>query len=81
MTDYKTMRVPVADWQAAKAAKRENETWGDYLRRCVEADSTGTQEGVERGVATEVEQLRDSLATIEERTGRIERTLEEVTGR
>lgn len=34
MTDYKTMRVPVEAWEAAREAKREGETWGQYLRRC-----------------------------------------------
>jgi len=36
MTDYKTMRVPEAAHEAASNAKREDETWGEYLRRCAE---------------------------------------------
>lgn len=34
MTDYKTMRVPREAWEDAKAAKGDEETWGEYLRRC-----------------------------------------------
>lgn len=35
-TEYKTMRVPESDWKVAKNAKKDDETWGDYLRRCSE---------------------------------------------
>lgn len=34
--EYKTMRVPVPAWEAAREAKGENETWGEYLLRCAE---------------------------------------------
>jgi len=34
--DYKTMRVPEDAYEQAKAAKRDGETWGEYLRRCGE---------------------------------------------
>ena len=34
--DYKTMRVPEDAYDEAKAAKRDGETWGEYLRRCGE---------------------------------------------
>lgn len=36
MTEYKTMRVPVEDWQEAREAKAEKETWGEYLQRCAD---------------------------------------------
>lgn len=34
--EYKTMRVPAPAWEAAKEAKGENETWGEYLYRCAD---------------------------------------------
>jgi len=34
MTDYKTMRVPEDAYEQAKADKRDEETWGDFLQRC-----------------------------------------------
>ncbi len=34
MTEYKTMRVPADDWEAADDAKRDGETWGEYIQRC-----------------------------------------------
>jgi len=37
---YKTMRVPEEDWKVAKAAKKDEETWGDYLQRCGENPPT-----------------------------------------
>lgn len=33
---YKTMRVPEKDWKVAKEAKKDEETWGNYLQRCGE---------------------------------------------
>ena len=36
MTEYKTMRVPQEAWEAAKASKKAEETWGEYIRRCTE---------------------------------------------
>ena len=33
---YTTMRVPTPAWEAAREAKGENETWGEYLRRCAD---------------------------------------------
>jgi hypothetical protein len=36
MTDYKTLRVPESDYDDAKDAKKDGETWGEYLRRCSE---------------------------------------------
>lgn len=35
-TDYKTLRVPEDAYEAAKDAKQETETWGEFLRRCSE---------------------------------------------
>lgn len=36
MVEYKTMRVPEDAWEIANAARGENETWGEYLRRCAD---------------------------------------------
>ena len=36
MTDWKTMRVPKDAWEAANEARGDNETWGEYLRRCAD---------------------------------------------
>lgn len=36
MTEYKTMRVPADAWEVANAARGEDETWGEYLRRCAD---------------------------------------------
>ena len=34
MTEYKTMRVPQEAWEAAKASKKTEETWGEFIQRC-----------------------------------------------
>ena len=34
MTEYKTMRVPQEAWEAAKASKKAEETWGEFIQRC-----------------------------------------------
>lgn len=36
MTDYKTVRVREADYQAAKESKHDDESWSDYIRRCTD---------------------------------------------
>lgn len=36
MTDWKTMCVPKDAWEAANEARGDNETWGEYLRRCAD---------------------------------------------
>lgn len=36
MTEWKTMRVPKDAWEAANEARGDNETWGEYLRRCAD---------------------------------------------
>jgi hypothetical protein len=64
MTDYKTMRVPEDAWQDAKGAKGENETWGEYLRRCADVDtgSTDAPSVDEREIANAV--TSDLLASL-----------------
>ena len=34
MTDYKTLRVPEPDYEQAKASKKAEETWGEFIQRC-----------------------------------------------
>lgn len=66
MTEYKTMRVPVAAWESARDAKRESETWGEYLQRCADVDtaSTDAPEVVEPSVDTD-EIARKVVADLE----------------
>lgn len=45
MVEYKTMRVPTPAWEAAKEAKEDGETWGDYLRRCADEPRVEPAEG------------------------------------
>lgn len=59
---------------AHAAQKPDDVSWTDYLLALAD----------EREIATvdpDLERIEATLATLEERTGRIERTLEEVTGR
>lgn len=42
-TEYKTLRVPVEAWHDAHQAKKDNETWGEYLQRCSENPPTTTE--------------------------------------
>lgn len=38
MTDYASIRADTGAVEAARKAKRDGETWGDYLLRCADAD-------------------------------------------
>jgi hypothetical protein len=93
MTDYKTMRVPREAWEAAKAQKEEaNRTWGEQIVRpdsdglrehptAPELDTERLAELIREEVDTDApahDDVHDALAAIEERTGRIERQLEEL---
>jgi hypothetical protein len=53
------MRVPEDAWEAAQAARGDDETWGEYLRRC--ADSPRV-EMTEAEVAAVVRDLVDDDA-------------------
>ena len=82
MTDWKTMRVPVDAWNDAKDAKREGETWGEFLRRCSEASPTqdahaDTTCQLAHGDGP-YEDLQSAVETIEARTGRIEKELDDL---
>jgi hypothetical protein len=58
MTDYETIRAPEEAVQAAREAKREDETWGDFLLRCTDADvpRKWTEAELRRIVRDETEQ-------------------------
>jgi len=65
--NWKTLRVPPEAYEEAKAQKEANgRTWGEQV---VRPDDD----------RTDLDALANSLATIEERTGRIERTLDRET--
>lgn len=72
--DYKTMRVPADKWREAKEQKEAaGRTWGEQIVRPeVDGDNDSTTE------AEVVDKMRQSIETVEERTGRIERQLEEL---
>jgi len=42
MGEYKTIRVPASSFEVAKAAKHDDETWGDFLNRAVDASPDGS---------------------------------------
>lgn len=78
MTDYKTMRVPADAHEVAKASKRDDETWGDFLRRCAD-NPPEVREYVEGGdVEERLARIESAVETVEERTGAIDRRLEEM---
>lgn len=53
MTDWKTMRVPEGAWEVAQEARGDNETWGEYLRRCADARRVEMSEDEVREVVRE----------------------------
>jgi hypothetical protein len=66
--NWKTLRVPPEDYEEAKAQKEAaGRTWGDQI---VRPDDD----------ATELSDVAESAAAIEERLGQLERTLEELQG-
>lgn len=56
--DYKTMRVPAEAYRYAKDAKRDDETWGEFMRRL----SDNPPEPVEYVDADAVEEVIDPTA-------------------
>jgi len=81
--DWKTLRVPPEAYEKAKAQKEENDrTWGEQLV----CDNPTTMEVVDLSdIDTTVSQsdvdvdaIMQQLAVIEERTGKLERQLEEL---
>ena len=43
MTDYTTIRVSKAAKESAQEAKRDGETWNDYLQRCTDTPPSVTK--------------------------------------
>ena len=43
MTDYTTIRVSKAAKESAQEAKRDGETWNDYLQRCTDTPPSVTE--------------------------------------
>lgn len=72
-TEYDAIRVSEDAKDAAAEAKRDDETWNDYVRRCAEHPPEPIEVVDPAG-------LEERLSTVEERTGRIERLLEDLTG-
>jgi len=87
--EYTSIRVSESAKKWAADAKGENETWDEYIRRCSEHPPE-VREFVERETpdpdpdfpevprAETVEQMHDAVQTVEQRTGRIERLLEDL---
>lgn len=91
MTEYKTLRVPEDAYDAAQDAKRDAETWGEFLQRCsdtrpeirefVEAGSETVEGGDASGgvpddLREQLDRIEASASTAEDRTGSIQRQLE-----
>lgn len=87
--NWKTLRVPPEAYEDAKAQKEAaDRTWGEQIvRPDDEADATDegiTVEQIREELDTDApnfDDVREAVATIEERTGRIEATLEDLEGR
>jgi len=66
--DYKTIRVPADDYDAAKASKHDSETWGEFVQRCTDeppevrefVDASGSD--VVQLEATEYKQIAEAVA-------------------
>ena len=43
MTEYTTIRVSKAAKESAQEAKRDGETWNDYLQRCTDTPPSVTE--------------------------------------
>lgn len=73
--------IPCTEEARDRLAKQKPDdmTWSEFLRGAAGDDVVGSPRVGE--VADELASVQDAIATVEERTGRIERMLEEVTGR
>jgi len=71
-TEWTAIRVRKTARDKAQEQKRDGQTWSEYI-----ADENREVDGVGE-LARAVKSLESSLSTVEERTGRIERTLEEM---
>ena len=68
MTDYTTIRVSKAAKESAQEAKRDGETWNDYLQRCTDTPpSVNEFVPVEDVVGREVPSAQIDYVEIESR--------------
>lgn len=85
MVDYKTLRVPKPDYDKARDAKRESETWGEFLQRCsetrpeirefVDADSLNGDTDIAKKVDRNYEAIKEATDAAQNAA----QTVEEVT--
>ena len=90
MTEYDT-RIPVTEEgrDIARKAKRDDETWDDYIKRCADnppEDTTDATPTDPEAIAAEfrrafpyedIDEMQDTLGIIADRTATIERELED----
>ena len=68
MTDYTTIRVSKAAKESAQEAKRDGETWNDYLQRCTDTPPSVTEfVPIEDVVGREVPSTQIDYVEIESR--------------
>ena len=68
MTDYTTIRVSKAAKESAQEAKRDGETWNDYLQRCTDTPPSVTEfVPIEDVVGREVPSAQIDYVEIESR--------------
>ena len=68
MTDYTTIRVSKAAKESAQKAKRDGETWNDYIQRCTDTPPSVTEfVPVEDVVGREVPSTQIDYVEIESR--------------
>ena len=68
MTDYTTIRVSKAAKESAHEAKRDGETWNDYLQRCTDTPPSVTEfVPIEDVVGREVPSTQIDYVEIESR--------------
>lgn len=69
--EYANIRAPEADVEAAREAKRDGETWGQYLRRCTDNPPDVRRfvpaDEVEAGVTLDASEHRKIADALEER--------------
>jgi len=74
MTDYTTIRVSQAAKAEAQQAKRDNETWNDYIQRCtdepptvrefVDADDLLEGQSVSKGASIDYTEIETRLKRV-----------------
>jgi len=79
MTNYKTLRIPQDAYDAAREAKRERETWGDFVQRCSQTPPE-VREFVDAAVA-EHPQTSDTVTLDASEHRKIAEAVAEVLGR